>query len=155
MIDHEGYRPNVGIILSNSVGEVLWAHRSGQQAWQFPQGGIKKDETPEAAMFRELSEEIGLQPSDVKIKGRTRSWLRYQLPEKHISHHTRRVCIGQKQIWFLLALISPDSRVRLDTSECPEFDRWHWVDYWFPIREIVVFKRRVYELALEELAEFR
>ena len=61
MIDSDGYRSNVGIILRNADGRLLWARRVGQDAWQFPQGGIAETETPEEAMYRELHEEIGLQ----------------------------------------------------------------------------------------------
>jgi len=80
VIDFDGFRPNVGIILSNRDGRVLWARRVGQDAWQFPQGGIKHGETPEQAMYRELHEEVGLEPCHVKILGRTRGWLRYEVP---------------------------------------------------------------------------
>ena len=152
VIDLDGYRHNVGIILSNREGMVLWARRIGQEAWQFPQGGIRGDETPEQAMFRELAEEVGLQPSDVAIRGCTRGWLRYRLPQRYIRHNTNPVCVGQKQVWFLLSLLCPDTKVCLDLSERPEFDRWCWVDYWRPLQEVVSFKRGVYECALRELA---
>mgnify|MGYP006282103839 CR=1 FL=1 len=152
MIDSDGYRPNVGIILSNREGQVLWARRIGQNAWQFPQGGIRDWETPEQAMFRELSEEVGLEPRDVDVVGCTRGWLRYRLPRRYIRYNSRPLCIGQKQVWFLLRLVSADARVRLDLSERPEFDRWCWVDYWQPLQDVVAFKRRVYECALRELA---
>ena len=59
MIDSDGFRPNVGIIVANTCGQVLWARRAGQNAWQFPQGGIKADESPEQALFRELNENHG------------------------------------------------------------------------------------------------
>ena len=62
MIDEHGYRPNVGIIICNAMGQVLWARRIGQNAWQFPQGGIKRGESPEKALYRELQEEVGLLP---------------------------------------------------------------------------------------------
>ncbi len=75
MIDSDGFRPNVGIILVNSSGQVLWARRCGQDAWQFPQGGIKTDESAEDAMYRELKEEVGLTPTDVEVLGVTRGWL--------------------------------------------------------------------------------
>ena len=39
MIDSEGYRANVGIVICNPQGELLWAKRIGQQAWQFPRAG--------------------------------------------------------------------------------------------------------------------
>ncbi|WJW75144.1 RNA pyrophosphohydrolase [Thiohalobacter sp. IOR34] len=152
MIDIDGYRPNVGIILSNRDGRLLWARRIGQEAWQFPQGGIRTDETPEEALYRELGEEVGLAPEDVRIMGATRGWLRYRLPDRFIRRHCRPVCIGQKQVWFLLQLIGNESRVRLDRTDHPEFDRWRWVSYWHPLHEVVSFKRGVYKRALRELA---
>lgn len=152
VIDLDGYRHNVGIILTNQKGMVLWARRIGQDAWQFPQGGIKDYETPEQAMFRELSEEIGLLPNDVVVRGCTRGWLRYRLPQRYIRHNSDPVCVGQKQVWFLLSLLVPDNKVCLNFSAHPEFDQWRWVDYWRPLQEVVAFKRAVYECALRELA---
>lgn len=154
MIDAEGYRPNVGIILCNAERRVLWARRIGQRSWQFPQGGIRAEEllNPERAMFRELAEEIGLQPEHVKILGRTGGWLRYRLPRRLIRRDSEPTCIGQKQVWFLLRMVGQESDVRLDLSERPEFDHWRWVEYWYPLRAVVPFKRQVYLCALQELA---
>lgn len=152
MIDLEGYRPNVGIILSNDRGRLLWARRIGQDAWQFPQGGIRCEETPEEALYRELNEELGLLPEHVEVMGNTRGWLRYRLPSRLIRHHDKPVCIGQKQVWYLLRLAADDSDVCLNLSERPEFDHWRWVSYWYPVRNVVPFKRRVYTRALRELA---
>ena len=152
MIDFDGFRPNVGIILSNSDSRVLWARRAGQDAWQFPQGGIRTDETPCEAMYRELAEEVGLQPEHVELMGATRGWLRYRLPRQYIRRTSRPVCIGQKQVWFMLRLLCDDAGVRLDNCEKPEFDHWRWVDYWHPLNEVVAFKRNVYKRALKELA---
>lgn len=152
MIDSDGYRPNVGIILCNSQGRLLWARRIGQDAWQFPQGGIKAAETPKQALFRELREEVGLQSHHVKVMGTTRGWLKYDLPKRFLRYGSQPLCIGQKQVWFLLRLLGSDSDVRLDVAERPEFDRWRWVDYWYPLEEVVHFKRDVYRGALEELA---
>jgi putative (di)nucleoside polyphosphate hydrolase len=150
-IDAEGFRANVGIILCDARGLVLVGGRVGQEAWQFPQGGIRHDESPEEAMFRELSEEIGLRPEDVAVLGSTADWLRYHLPEKYMRRRMRPLCIGQKQRWFLLRLLSPDSVLRLDTTATPEFDRWRWVDYWQPLQDVIFFKRNVYRQALQEL----
>jgi putative (di)nucleoside polyphosphate hydrolase len=152
VIDVEGYRANVGIILRNADGKLLWARRIGQDAWQFPQGGIREDETPEEAMYRELFEEIGLDNDDVNVVGRTRDWLRYRLPRRHLRHYSKPLCIGQKQVWFLLNLVAAESKVRFDATDEPEFDYWRWVDYWRPLDEVVPFKRKVYELALSEFA---
>ncbi|NIM28699.1 MAG: RNA pyrophosphohydrolase [Gammaproteobacteria bacterium] len=152
MIDSDGFRPNIGIILSNPQGQVLWARRAGQNAWQFPQGGIKAHESPEQALYRELGEELGLRPAHVEIMGSTRGWLRYRLPKRYIRKHGSPTCVGQKQVWFLLRLIGRESAVRLDTCRRPEFDRWKWVNYWHPCREVIFFKREVYRRALKELA---
>jgi len=152
VIDLDGYRANVGIILSNRDGQLLWARRIGEQAWQFPQGGIRENESPEQAMYRELREEIGLQESHVTLVGRSRDWLRYQLPKNLIRHNSKPLCIGQKQVWFMLSLACDDSHVRLDCTTNPEFDSWRWVAYWSPLQEIVEFKRQVYEQALQEFA---
>lgn len=151
MIDSQGYRANVGIILSNREGHVLWARRLGQDSWQFPQGGIKSHETPEEALFRELREEIGLTPEQVEIIGSTRGWLRYRLPKRFIRFRSKPLCIGQKQRWYVLRLLVDDDAVRLDVSDKPEFEEWRWVDYWLPLKEIVFFKRQVYKKALSEL----
>jgi putative (di)nucleoside polyphosphate hydrolase len=152
VIDSDGYRPNVGIILSNQNGELLWARRIGQNAWQFPQGGIHSDETPEEALFRELGEEIGLEQGDVEILAHTRGWLRYRLPDRYIRRNTRPVCIGQKQVWFLLRLVGDERAVCLNKCDQPEFDCWRWVNYWHPLGEVVAFKRKVYQRALDEFA---
>ena len=154
MIDRHGFRANVGIILMNDGGQLFCGRRIGMSAWQFPQGGIKAYETPEKAMYRELEEEVGLQPDDVELIGATKRWLRYRLPKRFIRYHQQPVCIGQKQLWFLLRLASCESRLCLDSASEPEFDAWRWVEYWEPLGFVVPFKRRVYERALHELAHF-
>lgn len=152
MIDNDGYRPNVGIILSNVEGKVFWAKRIGQNAWQFPQGGIQHNEDAEEAMYRELHEEVGLRPADVSIICRTNDWLRYQLPKHLLRHNSQPLCIGQKQQWFLLRMECEEHQVIFDATGTPEFDRWRWVDYWHPLEEVVFFKRDVYQKALDQFA---
>lgn len=153
MIDSDGFRANVGIILANTEGQVLWTKRVGQDSWQFPQGGIDKGETPLDAMYRELHEEVGLCPHHVEVLGVTHDWLRYRLPRRYVRLGQEPLCIGQKQKWFLLRLGEKNTDfIRFDTAT-PEFDEWIWVSYWYPLRQIVPFKRGVYQKALLELAE--
>lgn len=159
MLDREGYRPNVGIVLLNSRNEVFWGKRVGQHSWQFPQGGIAHGESPEQAMYRELHEEVGLLPEHVQIIGRTRDWLRYDVPEEYLRRqHATRVhraaYRGQKQIWFLLRLVGLDSDIQLRATEHPEFDAWRWVPFWIQLDAVIGFKREVYQLALSELARY-
>lgn len=151
MIDSDGYRPNVGIIVVNKEGKLFWGKRVRQDAWQFPQGGVRTNETPQQALFRELKEEVGLEPSDVRILGRTEDWISYDLPKHLVRHYKQPVCIGQKQIWFLLGLESGEDKIDLHSHDRPEFESWTWVDYWHPVQEVVDFKKTVYNKALTEL----
>jgi putative (di)nucleoside polyphosphate hydrolase len=161
MLDRDGYRPNVGIVLANPRNEVFWGKRVNQHAWQFPQGGIQHGETPIQAMFRELEEEIGLQAAHVRVLGRTREWLRYEVPEKWSRARdageapvVRSPYRGQKQIWFLLRMVGRDCDVRLRASGHPEFDAWRWNEYWVALDSVIDFKREVYRQALIELHRF-
>lgn len=153
MVDADGFRPNVGIVLSNEHGQVFWARRvGGQDAWQFPQGGINNNESTEEALFRELHEEVGLDAGCVQILAETRSWLRYRLPKRLRRYNSTPGFKGQKQKWFLLKLLADETCVSFDCSLKPEFDHWRWVSYWYPVRQVVDFKREVYRHALKELA---
>ena len=152
MIDTDGFRANVGIVICNKMGQVFWARRYGQHSWQFPQGGIDEGETVEQAMYRELHEEVGLTPKDVSILSVTRNWVRYKLPKRLIRQGSNPVCIGQKQKWFLLKLTAKESAINLLHSGHPEFDDWRWVSYWYQIRNVVSFKRDVYRRVMKEFA---
>ncbi|MET4579887.1 RNA pyrophosphohydrolase [Ottowia thiooxydans] len=154
MLDREGFRPNVGIILLNQRNQVFWGKRIRTHSWQFPQGGIDRGESPEQAMFRELHEEVGLQPEHVRIVARTRDWLRYEVPDRFIRRDARGHYKGQKQIWYLLQLTGYDWQLNLRATSHPEFDAWRWNDYWVPLDVVVEFKRGVYEMALTELARY-
>ena len=151
MIDTEGYRANVGIILANDEGGLFWAKRIGEDAWQFPQGGIHESESAEQAVFRELQEEVGVTENSVEVIGSTQDWLRYDIPEHLIRRHQTPCCIGQKQRWFLLRFTGKESEVCLDSSDKPEFDQWRWIEPVEPARSVISFKRDVYAEALKEL----
>ena len=150
-IDEDGFRANVGIIIANHEGKLLLGGRIGARGWQFPQGGMEIDEDPEAAMYRELREEVGLEAGDVEVLGVTRDWLRYTLPDRFVRRNSVPLCIGQKQRWFLLRAKGSDLECRFDLGSKPEFDRVRWVAFWRPVNEVIFFKRRVYARALYEL----
>lgn len=140
-------------MLANDRGQVLWARRiGGQDAWQFPQGGINDGESAEEALYRELEEEVGLKSESVDVLASTRGWLRYRLPKRFVRHSQSPVCIGQKQKWYLLRMLDEDAAVRLDLNHKPEFDHWQWVSYWYPLDQVVPFKKEVYRRAMKELA---
>jgi putative (di)nucleoside polyphosphate hydrolase len=153
IIDRDGFRANVGIVLMSQEGRLFIGHRAGGRGWQFPQGGMSRGESGEESVFRELREEIGLGCEDAQIIGRTRHWLRYRLPSRYVRRNVKPLCLGQKQHWFLLRLRREEVSFRFDTTAQPEFDRWRWVDYWQPIREVIYFKRAVYSRALHELGQ--
>ena len=152
VIDSDGFRTNVGIILMRDDGEVFLGRRTGGRGWQFPQGGVRVGEKLEDAVFRELHEEIGVSRTDVELLGRTNRWLRYRLPARYIRRNQHPVCIGQKQRWFLLRLKNADVAFDLKRTPDPEFDSWRWAPYWEPVKEVIYFKRPVYARALTELA---
>jgi putative (di)nucleoside polyphosphate hydrolase len=151
VIDAQGFRANVGIVLIRDRGDVFLGGRSDGRGWQFPQGGVRHEESAEEALYRELREEVGLEPGDVEMLASTRNWLRYRLPRRYVRRRSRPLCIGQKQRWFLLRMVGGDERLRFDLTTQPEFDSWRWVDYWSPVREVIYFKRHVYARALDEL----
>lgn len=152
-IDSQGFRANVGIVLMRDGGELFLGGRRDGRGWQFPQGGVLRNEQPEDALFRELHEEVGLQRDDVELLASTSRWLRYRLPHQYVRRRGNPVCIGQKQRWFLLRMLVDDSRLNFAATPEPEFDQGRWVDYWSPVREVIYFKRAVYVRALQELGD--
>lgn len=153
MIDEKGYRLNVGMIIINKENKVFWGRRVGQKSWQFPQGGINENESLTDAMLRELQEETGLKPEHIEIVTQTNDWLLYDLPKRYRRHNTLPLCVGQKQHWFLLRLLAEDDNIDLNANSKAEFDAYRWVDYWYPIRKVIYFKRDVYHHALSELGK--
>ena len=99
-----------------------------------------------------LGEEVGLEECDVDVLACTAGWLKYRLPPQFMRNRKNPNFVGQKQKWFLLRLVSEDQRVRVDAHATPEFDQWRWVSYWYPLGQIVAFKREAYRRALWELA---
>jgi putative (di)nucleoside polyphosphate hydrolase len=154
LIDRDGFRANVGIVLMSDTREVLLARRIGNRGWQFPQGGIRRGEPVEDALLRELAEELGLGAADVTVLGSTRGWMRYRLPARFVRRDQHPVCIGQKQRWFLLRSHSREPKVDFHSTSEPEFDQWRWASWWEPLREVIPFKRQVYRRALHELGEY-
>lgn len=154
VIDSEGFRANVGIVLMHGAGEVFLGRRTGGRGWQFPQGGVRRGEALEEAAFRELHEEIGLSQQDVEVLGQTQGWIRYRLPSRFVRRNQQPVCIGQKQRWFLMRLKHEVVEFDFASTSEPEFDQWRWSPYWEPVREVIYFKKPVYVRALTDLATF-
>ncbi len=139
------YRPCVGVMLANSLGQVWVGERIDTPgAWQMPQGGIDKGETPQIAALRELTEETSVPAGQVKVIGHSPDWLAYDLPHDLVPRLWKGRFRGQKQMWFLMQLTGADSLIDLNT-EHPEFSRWQWMAPDALLSHIVPFKRAVYE----------
>lgn len=146
------YRPCVGVVLVNSQGLIFTAERLDTPgAWQMPQGGIDKGETPDAAALRELSEETGLEPSKVSVHTRTQDWVLYDLPPHLLGKAWRGKYRGQKQIWYKMLFLGEDHDIDIETKH-PEFGRWKWSTSAQVLDEIVDFKRSVYQQVIREFA---
>jgi len=152
MIDNEGYRANVGIVVTNNKKQVLLAKRYKENSWQLPQGGIDKGEDLFDALYRELDEEVGLAREHVTVLAKTPKWLRYDLPNNYLRPNQKPLYVGQKQVWFLLRLDSGEENIHLDSHEEIEFDDWKWVNFWSPIDAVIDFKKNIYEDMLKALA---
>ena len=150
-IKEKGYRLNVGIIVANSEGKLLYCKRKNSDNWQFPPGGIERNEDPFLAALRELYEEVGIQKDKVKLIKESENWYKYDLPRKYKKNNFLwNDFKGQKQKWFLFKL-TEEVLIDLNNENNPEFDEFDWVDYWKPLDEIVEFKREIYKKVLSEL----
>lgn len=147
------YRPCVGLMLLNGAGEIFAGRRidGAEDAWQMPQGGVDDGEELFAAALRELGEETGLAPEHVTLLAETRDWVLYDLPPELKGRIWGGRFGGQRQKWFALRLIAPDSAIDIATEE-PEFNAWRWMDPAGLLAAVVPFKRHVYEAVLAEFA---
>ena len=145
------YRQGVGIMLLNREGRVFVGRRidRDEEAWQMPQGGIDKGETPRDAAFRELKEEVGV--DEAEIVAETKGWLQYDLPTSLRSRLWRGRYRGQKQKWFAMRFQGRDSDIDLVTHH-PEFNAWPWVPHPRLDALIVPFKRKLYRDIVAEFA---
>ena len=145
------YRLNVGLIIVNDIGKVLLCKRKDNHKWQFPQGGINKDETAISAAKREMFEEVGIKFQSTIIIGETEDWYKYEVPKTKIKpHFKKRGIVGQKQKWFMLKLKHPIN-ISFENNPDDEFNDYAWVSYWHPLSKIVSFKKDVYQNVLIEL----
>ena len=145
------YRANVGIMMVNEKGYVFVGQRldNNQNAWQMPQGGIDAGEDPETAAYRELLEETGVTKQDVRFVASSSQWLSYDLPADLIPILWNGQFRGQKQKWFLFKFLGEYGDINIAT-EHPEFSKWKWMSKENLLKEIVPFKKSVYENVLKE-----
>lgn len=151
MASSKPYRRGVGIVLLNSRGQVFVAERLDTPgAWQMPQGGIDKKETPREAAVRELHEEIGTDKA--RIAAVTRAWLRYDLPDELQGKVWGGKYRGQEQKWVLMIFTGADSDIDIATKH-PEFGAWKWARFEDLPRLIVGFKREIYKQVVAAFKE--
>ena len=151
MSEESNYRLNVGLIIVNNYGKVLICKRKNSNQWQFPQGGIDKGESPIEAAKREIFEEVGIKPSKIKVLGKIKDWVKYEIPKELAKKSFKKKGIlGQKQKWFIFKIKS-EACITFVNDPDNEFDDFAWVSYWRPIALIVSFKKEVYRNVLAEL----
>ncbi len=146
------YRRGVGIALVNASGHVFVGQRidTTEKAWQMPQGGIDKGETPREAALRELHEEIGTDKA--RIIAVSRRWLRYDLPDDIQGKVWKGKFRGQEQKWFLMKFTGEDDDINIDTDH-PEFSAWKWLPFTHLPRVIVGFKQDIYKQVVDAFGE--
>ena len=146
------YRPCVGVMLINADGKVFVGQRidSNVAAWQMPQGGIDSGESPDDAALRELQEETGVTPDQIKILGKTTDWVTYDLPADLVPKIWKGRFRGQKQLWFLMQFNGTDDQITIDKKHA-EFSEWTWLHPEALVENIVTFKRDVYRQVVAEL----
>ena len=151
MSEESNYRLNVGLIIVNNYGKVLICKRKNSNQWQFPQGGIDKGESPIEAAKREIFEEVGIKSSQIRVLGKIKDWVKYEIPKKLAKKNFKKQgIVGQKQKWFIFKIKSKASISFINDPD-NEFDDFAWVSYWHPIALIVSFKKDVYRSVLAEL----
>ena len=151
MNEESNYRLNVGLIIVNNYGKVLICKRKNSNQWQFPQGGIDEGESPIEAAKREIFEEVGIKPSKIKVLGKIKDWVKYEIPKELAKKSFKKKgLVGQKQKWFIFKIKS-EACISFVNDPDNEFDDFAWVSYWRPIALIVSFKKEVYRNVLAEL----
>jgi len=141
------YRHNVGLMLLDRAGRAWVGRRIDTEldAWQMPQGGIDKGESPAAAALRELEEEIGTAKAEILLE--SDGWVAYDLPSELRAKVWGGKWRGQAQRWFVLRFTGSDADIDIAT-EHPEFSAWRWVPRVQLPDLIVPFKRPVYAAVL-------
>lgn len=147
------YRPNVGIMLLNEQNRVFMGYRNPEKGtndfpWQMPQGGIDKGEEVVVAAQRELFEETGIQ--NVEILGQTEEPFCYDFPPWSDSYQV--TYQGQAQYWVLMRYKGDDVKADFEKRRDKEFSDFKWEEIDFVLRQIVPFKKEVYEKMLAYFA---
>ncbi len=157
IVKHEDlpWRPCVGIMVFNNEGKVWAGHRiaipgseydHADKLWQMPQGGIDKDEDPQAAALRELFEETGMESVSLLEEGP--GWFKYDLPAHLVGIALKGKYRGQKQRWFAYQFTGDESEIRINPppgDEKAEFDQWAWYDLHRLADLVIPFKHQLYK----------
>lgn len=156
------YRPNVGGMVFNRLGQVFIARRNdmpgvggpfSEGVWQCPQGGIDAGEEAKEAVLREVAEETGMR--DLSLLAEYPEWLTYDLPEHLIGKALGGKYKGQKQRWFALRFLGPDADINLTPpGQHAEFDVWQWINLADLPQKNLGFKRDIYLTLMKAFAAY-
>ena len=146
------YRKGVGMMVFNDDKKIFVGKRiDNQKAWQMPQGGVDENEDCFSAARRELYEETGIQ--SIRVIEKSKEKYTYDLPEYLLGKIWKGKYKGQKQRWFLIKFLGPDSEINLN-QKCAEFNEWKWVDIDELSKLIVPFKKELYLSVVKEFQSF-
>ena len=146
------YRKGVGMMVFNDDKKIFVGKRiDNQKAWQMPQGGVDENEDCFSAARRELYEETGIQ--SIRVIEKSKEKYTYDLPEYLLEKIWKGKYKGQRQRWFLIKFLGPDSEINLN-QKCPEFNEWKWVDIDELSKLIVPFKKELYLSVIKEFQSF-
>lgn len=146
------YRKGVGMMVFNNDKKIFVGKRiDNQKAWQMPQGGVDENEGCLSAAKRELYEETGIQ--SIRIIEKSKEKYIYDLPKYLLGKIWKGKYKGQRQRWFLIKFLGPDSEINLK-QKCPEFNEWKWVGIDELSKLIVPFKKKLYLSVIKEFQSF-
>jgi putative (di)nucleoside polyphosphate hydrolase len=145
------YRKNVAAVVINPAGSLLICERATiPGAWQFPQGGVDLGETLEQALFREVREEVGLEPwhyDVISFREGYRYLYPHQVRDKKVRKHGGH---GQEQTYFLCHLKADAPAVNVNQKP-QEFGAYRWISpQEFDLDWLPDFKRDVYREVMRD-----
>lgn len=144
------YRPNVCLLILNSENKIFLGLRDGTtDHWQFPQGGVDKDETFEIAALREFSEELGVDPKLGKFLQFLNTIHTYDFDTSR--QYGGETYAGQTQKYALIRFLGVDDDIKLLDTKEPEFSEFKWVSIDTVLSLAHPIRREGYTKAIQEL----
>jgi len=115
----------IGILVNNK--EVLLVKKSHWKWWGFPKGGIKKGETPDKTLLRELKEELNTINFGKLID--TKIMYKILFSPKTLKYYPDRGNIGEEQHYFIVNYQDKKDKLKI-SNELSDFK-------WVPAKDVI------------------